>query len=298
MAEPQHLLDFQERLSQLTELEAIKEAYLAYIADAFRGYRLCKTPPGLSKSRVGLTKDRQDLHHLEIPLFATDACLHDELVCIVGHRDSLGRELAQWLEKPRALTLDRLQRALLFLQSSPEQIGQAKFFQKLRNLSHSGTACFASLLLHVESAAGLEFALRTELPQGAETFVFSPSILAAIVPNITELNMRWPAYKSVEGLRKLLLQIGELHRPCVSVACWPADSSSVPQYVFALQQGLQDARRLNDAPGHTSPVVVYASQWLNHLDENPGSGGENGRFSPLQPVDPHLRGGNARRLEE
>ena len=298
MEEAQHLLDFQERLLQLTDLEAVKEAYFAYIGDAFRGYRLCKTPPALSKTRVGLTDDSRELAHLGMTLSPYDACLFDELVCIVGHRDSLGRELAEWLEKPRALTLDRLQR-LLLLPQSEEQVGQAEFLRTVREIARQRTASFAALFVHIESARGLEQVLEVELPKGSRAFTFSHCILAALVPETTELNVRWPTQKAVEALRKMLIQLEQPQRPCASVACWPTDATTVASLVLALQQGLQDARRLTDLPGQTSPTIVYASNWFEqHSDGSPGTNGGLGRLAFRRPVDPDLRGGNARRLED
>ena len=295
MADPQHLLDFRERLSQLTELEAVKEAYLAYIQEMFHGYRLCKTPPTFPHPGIGTTLDPQDLAHLEVELFFNDGCLYDELVCIVGHRKSLGWELTQWLKMPRALTLDRMHQ-LLLLSSSPSQDGQAEFFRRLRELSEQDTVVFSAAFLQVESARGLESALEVELPLGSRVLAFDDGILAALIPDIAEQKLRWPLSKGIQALQKLQVELGEPSLTNASIACWPADATTMPLFVYLLHQGLQKARRRASDLDERHPVVLFANQWYR-ASSLPEDDGGLGRLSPRNPIDPDLRGGNARRLD-
>ncbi len=297
MVDSEHLRDFQERLSQLTEPEAVKEAYLAYTSLSFSGYTLSKTPPALAKRGVQLSEDPRDLTLLGLSA-PFDACLYDELVCIAGRRGSLGWELAAWLEKPRALTLDRLQR--LWLLPSTEALSplpnQTDFHRRLQELTHQDSTQFVGLLIAVSPSDGLDEVLRSELPLQAKAFTFTDSILAALIPDSRELLCRWSAHKATEGLRKVLQQLNEPQRPVASVACWPDDVDSVPMMMLVLQQGLQDAKRLDELPGSNPPTIVYASQWFRLPNPDDSTGPET--LASRLPPDPHLSGGHARKLED
>lgn len=117
-----HLLDFAERLSALTDMEAVKDAYLDYVATMFATYRVIRTPGSLPGGGLRLVDSSSELGQLHL-MEDWESCLHDELICIIGRRGSLGCELGDWLERPRQIVHDRLERLLLNPKSEGVTIG-------------------------------------------------------------------------------------------------------------------------------------------------------------------------------
>ena len=296
MAEAIHFLDFRERLEQLTDMEAVKEAYLAYVSSRFDSYRVFKTPSSLAKVGIHLSSYLDDASGL---VSRWEECVHDELIFIVGPRGSLGLELAQWLEKSRATTLSRLERLLL---EAPEVPGedlpsQASFHHSLKTLAQARKSRFAALRVELGNASGLGPLLQSCLPPGSSVFAFTRSSLAALIPNCDELRVRWLTHRAAMSLTKTLIELEATERPAIGVASWPAHSPSLPMFVLSLQQALQDAIRVNHLPSQKGSAIIYANDWVSHRtgsrpDEDGGAG------APVRGVgpNPNLRGGAAQRL--
>ena len=142
-------------LEQLYEMEAVKEAYLAYVSSMFSAYQVFKTPPALARGGVQLSES-SGIRASPRLLSPSEESMHDELILIVGRRGALGHELARWLEKPRAAVLSRLERLLL---KPPEVIGEDLASQRalhhtLRALAQEKSRPFVSLLVEVGKHLG------------------------------------------------------------------------------------------------------------------------------------------------
>lgn len=298
MAEAIDLLDFRERLEQLTDMEAVKEAYLAYVSSTLDSDRVVKTPSTLAKVGIQLSSYLEDASG---PVSRWEESVHDELIFILGPRGSLGLELAQWLEKPRAATLSRLERLLLESPYVPgeELPSQASFHHSLRTLAQYRNRRFAALLIELGNASGLGPILQSCLPPGSSVFAFTRLSLAALIPNCDELRVRWLTHRAAMTLTKTLIELEATARPAIGVASWPAPSPSLPIFVQSLQQALQDAVRVNRLPSQKGPAIIYANDWVSHgTGQRPDDDG--GAGAPVRGAGPRpkLRGGAAERLGE
>ena len=261
--------DFLERLQQLTDMEAVKEAYLAFVAVSFSTYRVLKTPPEAVVPGSVIVANYSAEMRLQGITRSDEMCIFDELVCVVGRKNSLGPELGQWMERPRKATLSRLQDLLLV----PERPEQTAFLNTVRRWTQDPERVFTAILMEVGSSEGLADVLASHLPPGARAFKFSATTLAALAPRLSLAAARLFIPKAYVDLGKIMKGLDCGRVAAASVAPWPGDAPDGPQFVQALQQGLQDAKRLECG---MAPHIVYTSDWYSyggHTEDGGGAGG-------------------------
>lgn len=283
MAKDLHFTDFKERISQLTDTEAVKEAYLAYLSSRFPRCRVTRTPPYLAASGLRLGD-------------GPPSRVHDELVLIESDGKTSAMEMASWMDLARAAVVARLDKLLLTVSRSE----QTPFFSALRDLMALQREPFVGLLIEMRDSTGMDSVLAAYLPPSATVYLFNKSALAAIIPRCDDLRSRWLAYKATTAMTVKFRTLGHEIEPAASVASWPQDATSAGVLVMTLQQGLQNALRLQALPDAPQPMLVFASEWVAR-GQRPGEGhddGSAGASARTNKPGPDLRGGSARHLGE
>jgi hypothetical protein len=286
-------------------MEAVKDAYLEYVATMFDTYRVFKTPPALMGRGVHL-KDCSEELRLQGLLEDWETCMHDELICIVGRRGSLGPELGRWLEAPRNMVLDRLEKLLLM--GTPQRWehlpGQSVFYREL----HSIDGPTFGLLVGLDGSQPDLLASRMpewssclleRLPRGSRVFAFGHRELVVLVSACTDPMGRALTSVAVDALGRFIADCDPAIRVRAAGASWPLDASSPVSFCRVLQQGWIDAVGLAEMePGPTRRVyVVYASDRVKFRGGGDGNhdGGVGARVGG---PDGPLSAGAARRLED
>ena len=292
MRESVHFKDFCERLEQLTDIEAVKEAYLAYAAVMHPEYQVFKAPTNLTVSELAGSVGSDAWLHAAWVRRDEDS-VQDELVLVKGPRGSLSPDLEGWLTLPCQATLSRANRLLI----EPKRgSGQTEFYRHLREVSGPRDPAFAAMLTEVGTVSGLTDVLESALPRQSQVYEFTDSLLVSIIPSVDDLRIRWLARKAILALDETLIRLGE-SRSQSSVATFPTDAPDRPRLLLELQLGLQILRRLNAKPGTPPIPMVFAGQSVARSD------GENDEGTAGHPVrrqgpTPSLSGGAARKLEE
>ena len=285
--------EFESRLGQLTEMEAVREAYLAFLATAFPSHRVRRTPQALSPRGIQRGESLPELVAANIAKLSEE-CLYDELACVIGPRGSIVDSLQEVMEGVRTLTQRRLEQ--LLLEPRTEQ-SQTAFHQQMRTLVQESVP-FTGMLLEVGEVSGLASVARAELPTGGEVYEFTSSILAVLVPNCLEPRACWTAQRCRTSLSAVLRETGTPFDVAACVGCWPADFPTGPLLLQALQLGLSDAVSLN--ADTRSPRVVFArnSTAGGDSDRPPEEDGGAATFSRTVGPVPDLRAGSARKIDD